>query len=84
MQNCSSNQNALLFLSPFTRHKSNTHTHKKIPNLKGLIANVQNICNLIGLEEYNFDRIVLLASILYSLTKNNNIRMMWQGEIEIY
>ena len=34
-----------------------------------LIANKQNICNLIGREEYSIFRIVLLVSILYSLTK---------------
>ena len=32
-------------------------------------ANVQNICNLIGREEYNIGRIVLSTSIFYSLTK---------------
>ena len=44
-----------------------------------LIANVQNICNLIGREEYNIGRIVLSDSILYSLTKTttfNNIRKL--------
>ena len=34
-----------------------------------LIANVQNFRSLIGREEYNINRIVLLTSILYSLTK---------------
>ena len=71
-------------MSKKTLPKQNFRLLIVTPLSKGLIANVQNICNLIGLEEYNFDRIVLLASILYSLTKNNNIRMLWQGEIEIY
>ena len=35
-----------------------------------LIANVQSICNLIGREEYNIARILILASILYSLKKD--------------
>ena len=35
-------------------------------------ANLQNIYNLIGQEEYNVSRVVLSASILYSLTKNGN------------
>ena len=35
-------------------------------------ANLQNIYNLIDQEEYNVSRVVLLASILYSLTKNGN------------
>ena len=34
-----------------------------------IIANVQNICNLIGQEEYNISHIVLLVSMSYSLTK---------------
>ena len=38
----------------------------KIPSL---FSKVQNISNLIGREEYNFDRIVLLTSILHTLTK---------------
>lgn len=44
------------------------------------MANVQNICNLNGGEEYNIDRIVL--SVLHSLT-NNNIRISWRKAIEI-
>ena len=34
-----------------------------------LIANIQNICDLISREEYNIRRIALAASILYFLTK---------------
>ena len=33
-----------------------------------IIANIQNICNLIGREEYNIGRTVLLVSMLNSLT----------------
>ena len=36
-----------------------------------VIANVQNICNLIGQKEYSIDEIVLLASMLYFLTKKS-------------
>ena len=42
-------------------------TEKKTGN-----ANLQNIYNLIDQEEYNVSRVVLSASILYSLTKNGN------------
>ena len=34
-----------------------------------LIADVQNMCNMIGREEYSIDRIVHSASILFYLTK---------------
>ena len=47
------------------------------------IANAQNICNLIGRDEYNIGCIVL--SILYSLTKKkNNIPIPWREKIDIY
>ena len=36
-----------------------------------LIADVQNMCNMIGREEYSIDRIVHSASILFYLTKKN-------------
>ena len=36
------------------------------------IANVQNICNLIGRDECNFSRIVFSTSIVYCLTKKHN------------
>ena len=50
-----------------------------------IVADVQKICNLIGQEEYIIGRIVLSASILDSLTKENkNIRIPWQEQIEIY
>ena len=42
------------------------------------MANVQNICNLIGREEYNICHILFLATILYSLRKNNNIGIPWK------
>ena len=35
-----------------------------------LIADVQNVYNMIGREEYSIGRIVHLASILFYLTKN--------------
>ena len=41
----------------------------KIYHENWLVAHVQNICNLIGSEEFNLGRIVHLGTILYSLTK---------------
>ena len=44
----------------------------EIPTLTTIfqvIVNLKNICNLIGWEEYNINLIILLALILYSLTK---------------
>ena len=44
------------------------------------ITNIRNISNLIGREEYNIDHNLLLAGVLYSVTKihttthNKNIR----------
>ena len=38
-----------------------------------VIANVQNICNLIGREEYNISHFVLSVSIFYFVTKTANI-----------
>ena len=49
-----------------------------------MIANAQNICNLIGREECSIDGIAVLVSILHSLTKKNNIRFLWQKTIEIF
>ena len=40
--------------------------------LSFIIPTVQNICNLIGREEYNIGLIVILTSILYSLTEKSN------------
>ena len=37
-------------------------------NIRVIIANVQNICSLINLKEYNIGHIVLSVSMLYSLT----------------
>ena len=47
----------------------------RINALKDLIiANVQNICNLIGREGYNIGRIVLSTSIfLYSIKKQQQL-----------
>ena len=48
------------------------------------ITNIQNISNLIGREEYNIDHNLLLAGVLYSVTKihttthNKNIRFSWR------
>ena len=48
------------------------------------ITNIQNISNLIGREEYNIDHNLLLAGVLYSVTKihttthNKNIRYSWR------
>ena len=39
-----------------------------------IIANVQNICNLIGCEEYYLGRVVPSLAILYSLTKKHHSR----------
>ena len=52
--------------------------------ITAIIAKVQNICHLIGQEEYNIGRIVLSTSILNFLTKNNNIRIPWRKKVEIY
>ena len=45
------------------------------------IANMQDICNLIGREEYNVGRIVISVTILHSDQKKkkklNNIRLSW-------
>ena len=38
-------------------------------NLKRIVANVKDICNLIGRDEYIIGRILLSVSILYSLNK---------------
>ena len=46
--------------------------YMEIPTLTTIfrvIVNLKNICNLIGREEYNINLIILLALILYSLTK---------------
>ena len=43
--------------------------------LMHIIINLQSICNLIGREEHSIARIALLTSILYTLQKNNNIRI---------
>ena len=48
-----------------------------------IIANVQNICNLIGRKEYNIGYIVLSISILYCLAKKNH-SITATGKIEIY
>ena len=37
------------------------------------IINIQNICDIIGREEYSIVLIVLSTSILYSLTKKKKI-----------
>ena len=42
-----------------------------INRLTNFITNIQNICNLIGQEQYNISRIVPLVSVLYSLTNNS-------------
>ena len=48
------------------------------PLLKQVFANVLNIWSLLGQEEYNVGRIVLSATILYSLTKkHSNIWIPW-------
>ena len=49
------------------------------------IANVQNICNFIGPEQYIIDCIVLFVSILHSLVKNltKNIWLPWREKILI-
>ena len=49
-----------------------------------VITNVQNICNLVGWEEYTIGRTVPSTSILYSLTKSNNIQIPRREKIEIY
>ena len=46
--------------------------YMEIPTLTTIlqvIVNLKNICNLIGREEYNINLTILLALILYSLTK---------------
>ena len=48
------------------------------------MINVRNIHNLICWEEYEIGRIVLSASILHSLTKNNNIGMPGTKKKEVY
>ena len=75
-------QQLCAFLS---NHKYNSGTQRYIWETS-VIANVQNICNLIDREEYKNGRIVLSTSILLnSLTKKtNNIRMTWQEILEIY
>ena len=45
-----------------------------------VIANLKNICNLIGREEFNIGHIVLLALILYSLTKNQQYSKSVSGK----
>ena len=52
------------------KHK---HTHMQPINL--VTAIIQNICNLIGLEEYSNDRITLPVSILYPLTRQRKKRI---------
>ena len=59
------------------------YIHKKNSRIHNFIANVQNICNPIGREEYNIGRIVLSVSILYSLTKNEKRNTVYvAGKIE--
>ena len=46
--------------------------YMEIPTLTTIfqvIVNLKNICNLIGREEYNINLTILLALVLYSLTK---------------
>ena len=45
---------------------------------KMFVTKVQNIPSLIGREEHNIVSIVLSFLILYSLTKNDNIRFPWR------
>ena len=40
-------------------------------------AYVQNICYLLGREEYNIDRIVLSVSLLCIWQAKNNIWILW-------
>ena len=42
-----------------------------------IIANAQNISNLIGCEEYNISRIALFY-------KKKYVRFLWQEKIEIH
>lgn len=48
------------------------------------MSNVQTICDLNDQEEYYIDQVVLSASILQFLTKNNNVVILWQKKIETY
>ena len=45
-----------------------------------VIANLKNICDLIGREQFNIGHIVLLALILYSLTKNQQYSKSVSGK----
>ena len=45
------------------------HKHAHMQSINLVTAIIQNICNLIGREEYNNDRITLPVSILYPLTR---------------
>ena len=45
-----------------------------------LIADVQNMYNMIGQKEYSFDRIVHSASILFYLTKKNKKKKQQQQQ----
>ena len=49
-----------------------------------IIANAQNICNLISQEECNIGRIVFSTSILYSETKKqqNNLLLRLQSKMK--
>ena len=51
------------------KYKIWENMHESSVNIHVFIANVQNIFNLIGWEEYDIGLIVLSTSILYSLTK---------------
>ena len=42
-----------------------------------LIAKVQNICNLIGREEHNIERVVFLIWIMYSLTNKTHTTIIF-------
>ena len=55
---------------------------EKIRTIDDIINNTQNICNMIGREEYDIPCIVFSVSILYSFTKKSNTRLLRRGEIE--
>ena len=55
-------------------HYSNDVVMKKIL----FIANLQNICNFIGQDEYNIGRLVFRFNIVLFDKKRNNIRFPWK------
>ena len=66
-------------MSPYHKERYNM-AYDSLPQWNLWVTAKQNVCNLIGQEEYDIGHIVFLILIVHYLTRNNNIQFSWNNK----